>query len=136
LLGRFTAIQARSSTSGYNGKWQFMGNSPVVGGLPQPDPLSAEQKEDLRVYLRHLSPLGTSQEADHRRMTDQLRRKYEQVKVRARAGNREAMKKWRILVKWTNQLQQEALKNNAGSLLNLRQVSRANLFEPRFRVAS
>jgi len=43
LLGRFTAIRARSSTSGYDGKWQFTGDSPVVDGLPHPDPLSAEQ---------------------------------------------------------------------------------------------
>jgi hypothetical protein len=112
------------------------GAAPVVDGLPHPDPLSAEQKEDLRTYLRHLPPPSRSQVADGERMTRQIVATFGPVKDRARLGDLAALEKWRQLVDWTNRAQQEALKNQAGALVQLQQLSRANLFNPRFRTAT
>jgi hypothetical protein len=115
---------------------KISGNAPVVDGLPHPTPLTAEQKEDIRTYLRHLPPLAKSQEADYQRMTSQLLTKFGAVGERARKGDPAALKKWGELVSWVNKLQDGALANDANSLTHLRNISRTNLFSSRVRVAS
>lgn len=139
---------ARRTSSGYNSKWSYLGAllgkkrservgaAPVVEGLPHPTPLTAEQKEDLRTYLRHLPALGKSQATDQERLVAQLREKFGEVKERARAGDARALERWNDVVKWVNKLQEGALKNDANSLMHLRNISRTGIFNPRFRVAS
>jgi hypothetical protein len=113
-----------------------VGAAPVVDGLPHPTPLTAEQKEDLRTYLRHLPALDKTQEVDHARLVAHLREKFGEVRERARAGDARALARWNDVVKWTNKLQEDALKNDANSLPHLRNISRTGIFNPRFRVAS
>jgi hypothetical protein len=151
-LERRTSLRGRRGlVSGWNSKWQYMqgddaldeilgrdeilGASPIVDGLPHPNPLTAEQKEDIRTYLRHLPAMSQSQEADHERMVAQLREKFGEVKERARAGDARALERWEDIVKWTNKLQEGALKNDANALTHLRNISRTGIFNPRFRVA-
>lgn len=139
---------ARRTTSGYNSKWAHMrgnarikhsssssGAAPIVDGLPHPNPLTAEQKEDIRVYLRHLPAMRPSQVADHERMVAQLREKFGEVKERALAGDGRSLERWRDIVKWVNKLQEGALRNDQNALTHLRNISRAGIFNPRFRVA-
>lgn len=129
ILGRSTRSWARglSATSA-------LGSAPIVDGLPHPDPLSAEQKEDIRTYLRHLPHQGG--ETDNQNFTRQLAAKYGPLRDRVRAGDREASVKWEELVRWTNSLQKEALLNQPNSLIMLRNISRSGLFSPRFRVTT
>jgi hypothetical protein len=107
-----------------------------AAGLPHPNPLTAEQKEDIRTYLRHLPPVVESQKRDQLRMVEQLRSQFGEVKERAKLGEPKALKKWGELVSWTNKLQDLSLKNNANALAHLLTISQTNLFSPRFRTAS
>jgi len=109
---------------------------PVVDGLPHPTPLTAEQKEDIRTFLRHLPPLVKTQEADYQRMTSQLVDKFNPVREKAKKGDPAALKKWGDLVAWTNKLQVLSLQNDSNALTHLRNISRTNLFNRRFRAAS
>jgi hypothetical protein len=109
---------------------------PVVDGLPHPTPLTAEQKEDIRTFLRHLPPVAKNQEKDYQGMTALLVSKYGAVREGAKRGDPAAIKKWGELIAWTNKLQDLSLKNDANALTHLRNISRTNLFNPRFRAAS
>lgn len=111
-----------------------LGFAPVVDGLPQPDPLTAEQKEDIRTFLRHLPTEG--QATDNARFAKFVLDKYGPLRDKVRAGDREALLRWGELVAWTNSLQKDALKNQPSALIMLRNISRAGLFSPRFRVAN
>ncbi len=112
------------------------GASPIIDGLPHPDPLTAEQKEDLRTYLRHLPPLQKTQIADQSRMVAHLKNMFGAIKDRAKQGEPAALKKWNELIRWTNKLQTEALTNNTSALIQLQNISRTEIFNPRFRIAS
>jgi hypothetical protein len=113
-----------------------LGNSPIVEGLAQPDPLTAEQKEDIRTYLRHLPPADSGVESDNQKFVQVLLDKYGPSQKLARSGDKAGLAKWNELVEWTNKLQKEALENTPSSLIMLRNISRSGLFSPRFRVAT
>jgi hypothetical protein len=119
--------RGRSATSA-------IGLAPVVDGLPHPDPLTGEQKEDVRTFIRHLPFQGEA--TDQQKFTQQLVDKYGPLRDRVRAGDLVALAKWNELVGWTNSLQKEALQNKPGSLIMLRNISRSGLFSRRFRVAN
>lgn len=129
ILGRCRRSWSRGGSS-HTG----IGHSPIVDGLPQPNPLTGEQKEDLRTFLRHLPFQGS--ESDNQKFTRQISEKYGPLRDKVRAGDSEAIAKWTELISWTNSLQQEALKNQPSALIMLRNISRARLFSPRFQVAT
>jgi hypothetical protein len=111
-----------------------IGYAPVVDGLPQPDPLTGEQKEDIRTFLRHLQFQGA--DSDNTKFSRQVADKYGPLRDKVRSGDREASAQWNELVSWTNSLQQDALKNQPAALIMLRNISRSRLFSPRFQVAN
>lgn len=129
ILGRHSRSWSRGPFAA-----SMLGAAPVVNGLPQPDPLTAEQKEDIRTFLRHLPFQG--QETDNRQFERQIADKYGSLRDRVRAGDSEALAKWSELVRWTNSLQKDALLNQPSALIMLRNISRAGVFSPRFRVAN
>lgn len=131
---------AMAGTVGFNSHWRYCcpdaaGAAPMVDGLPHPNPLTAEQKEDLRVYIRHLPPSAASQKADQERMIAQLRKQFGEAKQKALAGDPSGLARWKELVEWTNRVQDEGLRNSPGALMQLQTISKTGLFNPRFRVA-
>jgi hypothetical protein len=115
--------------------WALGNASPIVDGVPHPEPLTAEQKEDLRTYLRHLPPVRASVEKDTERWATELRKSFGKVRDEARTGNPKSLARWNEFVAWTNKIQARALKNDTNALFQLRAINKTELFNPRFRVA-